>query len=165
MNEINYGGGEILISGNQLASYYLNDKKLVKERFIIHNNVMWYKTGDLGKYSKNRDIVFVGRKDNQIKYHGMRIELEEISNVLLKYDSIVNAVTILYRNNKVNILCSFVVANEIVIENTLKNYLKDFLPTNVIPNAIIQLKTIPINKRGKINTQKLNEECKRYYGK
>ncbi len=165
MNEINYGIGEILISGNQLTSYYLNDKKLIREKFIIHNNVMWYKTGDLGKYSKNQEIVFIGRKDNQIKYHGMRIELEEISNILLKYDSITNAVTILYRKKKVNILCSFIVANEIVLESTLKNYLKDFLPANVIPNAIIQLKTIPINKRGKINMQKLNEECEKHYGK
>ncbi|KAE8896308.1 hypothetical protein PF005_g22204 [Phytophthora fragariae] len=48
----------------------------------------WYKTGDLVKWLPSGDLVFLGRTDAQVKHHGMRIELQEVRNVLLRHSSV-----------------------------------------------------------------------------
>jgi len=86
--------GELLLEGPILAREYLNDEHKTAQAFI--ENPTWvasftdgtstprrmYKTGDLVKYSPDGSIIFIGRKDNQVKFHGQRIELGEIEHQL-----------------------------------------------------------------------------------
>lgn len=79
--------GEIYIAGDGLARGYLNNKELTEKSFIknpfIENKLM-YKSGDLGKYLENGNIICLGRSDNQIKIRGLRIELRRNRNIDIK---------------------------------------------------------------------------------
>ncbi|HDU0748800.1 TPA: amino acid adenylation domain-containing protein, partial [Staphylococcus pseudintermedius] len=85
-----YCEGSLYIAGRGLADGYLGDKKLTEEKFFIHpqKQIRLYSTGDLGRYLSNGEIEFLGRKDNQVKIRGHRIELGEIKHVLMKQQGI-----------------------------------------------------------------------------
>ncbi|MCT6647303.1 AMP-binding protein, partial [Enterococcus faecalis] len=74
---------------------YLNDEKLNKEKYKVLENTgeRIYRTGDVGYYLPNGDIIFCGREngDSQVKIHGHRIELSEIKSILLENTNIESA--------------------------------------------------------------------------
>lgn len=83
--------GEICISGSGLAERYHNNEKLTKEKFCVLQqpfNKTVYRTGDIGVVDGNGKLLYVGRNDNQIKFHGHRIELEEIEATILSTDKV-----------------------------------------------------------------------------
>lgn len=75
--------GELYIGGQGVSLGYLNNEQLTNELFINNpfGNGRIYKTGDLVKKDKNGNIVFIGRKDRQVKINGFRIELEEVESI------------------------------------------------------------------------------------
>ena len=86
--------GEMYIGGPGLAvGYWLNDE-LTNKKFINTKYGRLYKTGDLGQFDVNNDIIIKGRKDNQIKINGIRIELEEIESLVLSLSYIKKACVI-----------------------------------------------------------------------
>ncbi|SDJ55952.1 amino acid adenylation domain-containing protein [Pedobacter sp. ok626] len=96
--------GEIFIGGEGVAAGYLNRIELTKERFITdtfgHNpDGKLYKTGDLGKFLENGEILYQGRIDQQIKIRGHRIELGEIETLLAEQKEIKQAVVIAKEDN------------------------------------------------------------------
>ena len=98
----------------------------------------------------------LGRKDNQIKLNGYRIELDEISNVLSKFDNIEKCTTVVLNNKK--ICCYFVSQENIKIDiNDIRNYLKEYLPIYMIPTYIYQLDKMPLTVNGKIDKKALPE--------
>ena len=76
--------GEIYLAGVQLARGYLNRAELTAERFIPNpfDGGRMYKTGDLGQWDLNGEILYLGRNDSQVQLHGLRIELGEIENCI-----------------------------------------------------------------------------------
>ena len=89
--------GEILIGGAGLAAGYLHQPELTKEKFINDPfsgkpGSRLYKTGDLGKFTPEGEIICLGRSDQQVKIRGHRIELGEIENVLNELKDVKQAV-------------------------------------------------------------------------
>ncbi|NER25248.1 MAG: amino acid adenylation domain-containing protein [Symploca sp. SIO1C2] len=83
--------GEICISGEGLASGYTNEQQLSKEKFVdndFDSFPILYKTGDLGCWTPEGNILFLGRNDHQIKINGYRVDPYEISNVLNKHPDV-----------------------------------------------------------------------------
>lgn len=70
--------GELYIGGLGLAKGYVGAPELTDKAFIEENGERWYKTGDLGYFLPDGNMIFAGRMDNQIKLNGYRIELGEI---------------------------------------------------------------------------------------
>ena len=92
--------GEIYIGGIGVALNYWGDTELTNDSFIDHNTLgKLYKTGDLGRWHKDGYVEFVGRKDNQVKLNGYRVELEEISAKLKKLNNIKEAVVTVQKQN------------------------------------------------------------------
>ena len=93
--------GELCLLGPNVGKGYYNDPEKTNEKFVQspHNSSYpdrMYKTGDLVKYNlKDRNLYFVGRKDNQIKHMGYRIELEEIEVALHQLEYISQATKLL----------------------------------------------------------------------
>eukprot|EP00833_Pecoramyces_ruminatium_P017369 jgi/Orpsp1_1/1191401/evm.model.d7180000085497.1 len=158
--------GEIYISGNNVGSGYLNQKKQTDERFIdcpfnINNyRGKMYKTGDLGKWTNDGNIIYLGRIDFQIKVRGQRIELEEIENTVYEIKSI-KFNTVL---NKVNdkgekFLVGYYICHDKFNINgrQIRNYLQKKLPMHMVPNYFIRIETIPLNSNGKLDRRKLPE--------
>ena len=83
--------GEIHIGGERLAAGYLHQPRLTQERFIpdpfrpptpFSPGGMMYRSGDLATVNSNNDMVYLGRKDDQVKVRGVRVETAEISAAL-----------------------------------------------------------------------------------
>jgi hypothetical protein len=88
--------GEIHVGGIGLAQGYWRDKERTEERFILHPRTgeRLYRTGDWGRWLPNGDIEFLGRRDQQVKVHGYRVELGEIEAVLERHADVQQAVVV-----------------------------------------------------------------------
>lgn len=85
--------GELWIGGIGVAKGYFNEEKLTNNQFVLYENEVWYKTGDLGMYNEDDNIEFIGRKDTQVKLNGYRIELGEIENNAKSNEYVNNAIS------------------------------------------------------------------------
>ena len=149
------GIGEIGLIGPNLSIGYLNDEEKTKQSFVTIEQKTVYKTGDVG-FIKDNLIFYLGRNDNQVKLNGYRIELEEISNVLLTHPSIINATTIpLTTSGVTKKIISYIIISEDLIHlnysEILKTYLLNHLPSYMIPSEFIAIKEFPLNSNYKID--------------
>lgn len=149
--------GQIAISGKSVGNGYLNDSVKTNERFVYINSKRYYLTGDTG-YFKDDMLYFCGRDDNQIKYKGYRIELDDIKENIERLKYIEKAVVIpIKKDNKVVKLVAYVkLKKDDVIVTKIKEDLSKLIPNYMIPN-IITLNQFPININGKLDTKKLEE--------
>ncbi len=115
-----------------------------------------YKTGDLAKYNENHELIFVSRKDYQIKHMGHRIELGEIEQHIQMLEGITNACCI-YDQEVEKIVLSYIGIKE---TKEVKAYLKGKLPRYMIPNVVRKLENMPLTANGKINRHLLKEMYK-----
>ncbi|ORX47671.1 acetyl-CoA synthetase-like protein, partial [Piromyces finnis] len=108
--------GDIYISGYSISEGYLNLENLNKNKFIYcpFNGRKMYKTGDIGKWTPDGRIVYIGRKDFQVKIHGQRIELEEIENTIKEIKGIDYATVI--TRVKENLIDKYLIAYYIIKE-------------------------------------------------
>ena len=149
--------GEIYIGGDGLARGYLNRPDLNTEKFIQHPfkpEERLYRTGDLAKWLPDGNIEYLGRIDDQVKIRGYRIELGEITSVLLKHP-LVNGGIVIARaiNGQDKELIAYFTGN--VESFVLRDYLKEKLPSFMVPNYFLQLNEIPLTSNGKINKKVL----------
>lgn len=157
--------GELCVSGINLARGYLNDESLTREKFInnpFEPNSLLFKTGDLVKRLPDGNLVFIGRRDNQIKIRGYRIEIDEIVNIILQFPEIEQCVVLIHAdqsNNKIIVaylkLQSGDISKDITLNN-LKSYLKEQLPSYMIPSVFIIIDAIPLTENGKVNKELLS---------
>lgn len=151
--------GEICIRGTSLTLGYYKNFDKTKEVFIQNpKNELYpeliYCTGDLGKYNELGELLFVSRKDNQIKHMGHRIELGEIEIVANMMDEMKSACCI-FDERKKKIVLYYV--GEISTAR-VASYLKGKLPRYMIPNVIEALEEMPLTANGKINRVFLKEK-------
>lgn len=150
--------GELCFRGSFLALGYYNDWDKTGGAYIQNpfNNEfpeLIYKTGDIVKYNQFGELLYVGRKDNQIKHMGNRIELGEIeSNILLLQEVQICACILDVVRDR--IICYY--EGTIGIDE-IKNYCKSKLPQYMIPNNFVKVDAIPLNANGKIDRRKLAE--------
>lgn len=155
--------GEICIRGTSLTMGYYNNPEKTAEAFVQNPlNTAYpeliYRTGDIGKYNEYGELVFVSRKDYQIKHMGHRIELGEIEvNVNMMPE--IKLSGCIYDNVKGKIVLYYVGDIE---TGELTKALKDKLPRYMIPNYVKKLDEMPLTPNGKINRvflkQKYQEE-------
>lgn len=143
--------GEIIISGDSIFNGYSN---VNKDCFVSIDNIKYYRSGDIG-YVSNGDVYCVGRRDNQVKIHGNRVELDEISNEINKIKYIKDSV-VLYKKE----LYAFVIKNGNVSEETIKQELARVFPNYMIPHRIEFISDFPIKESGKIDFKKMLENIK-----
>ncbi|WP_202704399.1 non-ribosomal peptide synthetase, partial [Flavobacterium sp. UGB4466] len=151
--------GEICVGGDGLAKEYLNQGVLTEEKFIAHPFIpgkLIYKTGDIGKWLPDGNIEFIGRKDNQVKIRGHRIELGEVENALLKQSEIEDALVLALENkNGEKEIVAYVVTSENYNVVTLRKALKEIISDYMIPSYFIQLESFPLNSNGKVDKKAL----------
>jgi len=151
--------GELIIAGDHVSVGYFKSEEINKQKFFISNGKRAFKTGDI-VYFEDGMFFCKGRNDDQIKMHGFRIELSEISNVLRKNELLVDAVTVpLKRNNEVKKIISFVIVKTSIDAKELKKIIDPFLakalPDYMIPGDIVIVKEFPYSASHKIDKAKL----------
>jgi len=155
--------GEIYIGGYGLARGYLNQPALTAEKFIPNlfngeRGGRLYKTGDLARYLPDGAIEFLGRTDYQVKISGYRIELEEIEVVIAQHSTVrETVVTVLEDEPGDKRLVAYVVCNQGQIPGTdeLHRFVKEKLPTYMVPSAFVILDALPQTPNGKVDRRAL----------
>lgn len=157
--------GEIVIIGDTVAAGYFNNNEATLKAFLtVNKNGIQhkaYKSGDRGFCDRSGILHYVGRKDNQIKLNGYRIETGDIEKNILKLEMVTNAAVVpKYKDAKVRYLAAFVTLNANKGEereniSLLKNRLREILPDYMIPKKWHILDTLPMNANGKIDKKKL----------
>lgn len=153
--------GQLYIGGSCLAAGYVNSPELSREKFIENPFVPGekiYKTGDKAKFTSYNSIVYEGRMDNQVKINGYRIEMGEIEKYLLKHQKVNEALVIKKNNENGNdYLCAYITGEQDITPFELQNFLKEYLPSYMIPGHILYLKEFSLNQNGKIDKKQLPE--------
>lgn len=150
--------GELYIAGKGLANGYLNLSELSSETFFHHEilNKRVYKTGDMVKLREDGQLLYLGRKDFQVKIRGMRIELKEIENTMLQHPSVKSAVVVARKDSLEDYsLNLYYEANSKLSEEEITQFLQEQLPAAMIPQFVMQIDEIPVTKHGKVNTASL----------
>jgi D-alanine--poly(phosphoribitol) ligase subunit 1 len=151
---------EIVIVGPNVSLGYLNRDDLNKTKFIKINGQRAFKTGDLG-YFKDEMLFCKGRNDDQIKLHGYRIELNEITAKIEELNTVVKAETIaLKRNEEVKKIVSLVEVEHLEkapTKESILKYLAKSLPIYMIPSDIKFIEKMPLNQNGKADKKALQE--------
>ena len=159
--------GELCIGGPGIARGYLDRPKLTEEKFIVNpfleksgpeSGKRLYRSGDMARFLENGDIEFLGRADDQIKIRGYRIELGEVYSTLKEYPAIRDAFADIYTddNGDKKIVAYFIPEDSQPIALAeLRNYMKDQLPSIMVPAVFIQVDKIPITINGKVDRKAL----------
>lgn len=163
-NPVKHGEvGEIYISGTCVTLGYFNNHEKTNEAFVQNPTNKFYpelvyKTGDLAKYNKHGELVFVSRKDSQIKHMGHRIELGEIEAAVSTNDYVHRACCV-YEHNKKKIFVFYI--GDIVSTELLK-YLKNLLPRYMLPAVCEKLDVMPLTSNGKLDRKLLATKASEY---
>lgn len=145
--------GELCITGRQVGNGYVN---IVSESFTQDSDEVEYHSGDIAYYNEEGDIIIVGRKDRQVKINGNRVELDEITKVIERYLNLMCTVIYIHKEDK-DILGAYVVSDPISKKEKigLDKYLKDRLPSYMIPNYFVFDNNLPLTSNGKIDEKKI----------
>jgi len=153
--------GELCVRGTSLAMGYYNDPEKSNKVFVQnplnrHYSEIIYRTGDIAYWNEYGEVMFVGRKDFQIKHNGYRIEPGEIENAILG-TGLIKTTCVVYDNYKKEIVMFYESDTELNFGDFRKNMLQ-FVPKYMIPTKHIKVEQMPINANGKTDRLKLNKE-------
>ncbi len=150
--------GEIFIAGEGVARGYLNNPELTEMKFFevnLSGNKGIYKSGDVGRFLEDGNIVLSGRSDDQIKLRGFRIELTEIENCLKNYDTINSAAVVSLGEGNTTEIAAYFTSNEKIESEDLKQFLSVHLPDYMIPSYFMQMGNFPVTANGKVDKKSL----------
>ncbi|WP_295433052.1 amino acid adenylation domain-containing protein [uncultured Thiodictyon sp.] len=148
--------GELCLIGPNVAAGYFNDEVRTASTFLTLTDSKrfmkrMYRTGDLVREDRG-DLWFVGRKDNQIKHMGYRIELEEIENALVTIPQVRQAAVIYRRDHAAyGKLVGFVDCWETADSAAILSALRDLVPDYMIPSRLVAMAELPKNANGKVD--------------
>lgn len=153
--------GEIYIRGTCVTLGYYNNKEKTDEAFLQNpiNSAypeLVYRTGDLGRYNSYGELVFVSRKDSQIKHMGHRIELGEIEAASLTCESLRQTCCVYDDENK-KIVMFYTGDME---EADVLKYMRGLLPRYMLPAKCIRLDKMPLTPNGKLDRKGMREQAK-----
>jgi len=149
------GVGELILSGDQLTTGYHRNEAKTAEQFFTKDGTLHYRTGDLVSVSETGNYLFHGRKDQQVKIDGYRVELGEIEHHLRTFCQTDQAVVVTQANSAGTVsLHAFLVGYSGDLK-TLRRYLTEQLPSYMQPTSITPLDAFPLNDNGKIDRKRL----------
>ncbi|MFE9203225.1 amino acid adenylation domain-containing protein [Micromonospora sp. NPDC007230] len=145
--------GELYVAGTQLARGYLRRPGLTAERFrpcpYGPPGERMYATGDLARWRPDGTLEYLGRRDDQVKVRGMRIELGEVEAALLAHPDVRAAAAAVRTDSGEPRLVGYLVGP--AHEDSVRAELARELPAHLIPAALVRLDTLPLTPNGKLD--------------
>jgi amino acid adenylation domain-containing protein len=155
--------GELYIGGIAVGRGYFNRPELtasvfIPDPFCAEPGARFYKTGDMGKYTPEGQIDFLGRLDDQVKVRGYRVELSEIESRIAEHSKVQQTVVLARgKEGADKQLVAYVVSSapgpELIEE--LKAKLRGQLPSYMVPSIFMVMESFPLNRNGKIDRKAL----------
>jgi D-alanine--poly(phosphoribitol) ligase subunit 1 len=155
--------GELCLLGPNVGMGYYNDLERTLASFVQnpYNTTfreIMYKTGDLVRLDPVDGKLYIhGRKDNQIKHMGYRIELEEIENALHRMPYISEAVAIHSNVNGLSRIIAVLAVHQQVEDSQIRHDLRAWIPDYMIPSVFHYESALPKNPNGKVDRKKIKE--------
>jgi amino acid adenylation domain-containing protein len=153
--------GELWIGGVQVARGYLNRRELTAERFVDSPFVLGdriYRTGDMARYRNDGAIEFLGRRDDQIKIRGARVELGEIEAAIRTHPRVRQAIAAIRADaDGHQRLVAYLVPGfgQTPTVAEMRAFLAERLPAAMLPSAVVVLEAIPLTSSGKTDRRAL----------
>lgn len=154
--------GELYIGGDGVARGYVNRPELTSARFLpspfAHERL--YRTGDLARWLPDGNIEFIGRKDDQLKIRGFRVEPGEIESALTSHQAVREAVVVARGDGSgTKQLVGYVVLRPggTATNLQLREFLTAQLPSFMVPSHIVALAKLPLTTHGKVDRRSLPE--------
>ena len=155
--------GELLVSSSTQMKEYWNQPALTESK-MVHYNVeegaskRFYRTGDIVKKEEGGQLIFLGRKDRQVKVRGYRVELNEIERIILSLPSIQEAaVYVRKQEDALQIYADIVFGKNTITREEVMNHLAEYLPRHSLPSEIKITQEIPRTGAGKIDYKFLSK--------
>lgn len=146
---------ELIISGGNVGAGYLNNEALSKQKFFEKEGKKFFRTGDLARV-KNNYVYYTGRKDEQVKLNGYRIELNEIKQAIERIEFIEQAECLpIVIEEKVKRIIAFVKTKQTGDTTTIKKLLEQELPVYMIPSEVVVVSEFPYTVSHKVDKQQL----------
>ena len=145
--------GELCVRGTSLSHGYYNNPEKTAQAFVQnplnkYYPELIYKTGDLVKYNERHELIYLCRKDFQIKHMGHRIEIGEIETAVLSLPGMENGCII---NDEASNRIVLFYQSESLTNAEILSSLRQLLPKYMIPNHLEKLPKMPLNANGKID--------------
>ncbi|HYX27924.1 MAG TPA: amino acid adenylation domain-containing protein [Pyrinomonadaceae bacterium] len=153
--------GELYIAGAGVGRSYLNRPDLTAEKFIEREGLRLYRAGDWAKVSFEGRLEFAGRRDQQVKLRGFRVELGEIEAALAKHPSVRECVVVARdlatNSGEDKRLIAYFVPEKPVAANELRAYLAARIPDYQVPSVFVEMQALPLSANGKVDRLRLPE--------
>lgn len=150
--------GEMYVSGSGVSSGYLNHPELNTQRFIdnpLSGVGKIYKTGDLGRWTENGTLEYLGRNDYQVQIRGFRVETGEIETILLRMPEIEKAFVMPFEESPGVMALIVYLQGDEKPSQIIRSNLETTLPSYMVPNRFIWLEQFPLTSNGKIDRKAL----------
>ncbi|MGK3964008.1 amino acid adenylation domain-containing protein [Sorangium sp. So ce118] len=153
--------GEIYLGGPGVARGYLGRPDLTAERFVPDPRApgaRLYRTGDLGRVRPDGAVVYLGRRDHQVKVRGFRVELGEIESALKEYPELREAAVVARERapGDRRLLAYVAFAPGASADaSALRRFLGERLPEHMVPSAFVALPSLPLTPSGKVDRRAL----------
>ncbi|BCX68943.1 non-ribosomal peptide synthetase [Pseudomonas izuensis] len=151
--------GEICVGGVGVGRGYLHDPQRTADAFIDHPTLegRLYRTGDLGRWRADGVIEYLGRRDQQVKLRGHRIELTEIEHRLAQHPNVREAAVLLRETSagEAWLVAYWSAHDESLGSDGLGDHLRTQLPPYMVPAAFVCLEKLPLNANGKVDRKAL----------
>jgi mycobactin phenyloxazoline synthetase len=141
--------GEFWVGGANVAAGYRNDPQLTAERFVEHDGIRWYKTGDMARYWPDGTIEFLGRADDQVQIRGYRVELGEVESALRTVPGVRHAVATVVGASAPKLVAAIAGDPREVGDITAR--VAELLPSYMVPTRTVFCEQIPLTSNGKLD--------------
>lgn len=148
--------GEITFSGVCVGRGYINDPERTAEAFgddPVRPGLRRYRTGDYGHWLPDGRLRFVGRRDEQVKISGVRVEVGEVEAQLLRVPGVRAACVIVMPDGASKRLAGFYSAEQAI--PTVRELLAEQLPVQLVPRTLRWLPEFPLTDNGKVDKRAL----------
>ena len=156
--------GELCLLGPNVGLGYYNDLERTASSFVQnpYNKTfreIMYKTGDLVRLDPADGKLHIhGRKDNQIKHMGYRIELEEIENALHRIEYVSEAIAIHFNSDGLSRIIAVLAVRQHASDDQVRQSLRKLIPDYMIPSVFYYEDSLPKNSSGKVDRKYLKEK-------
>src|SRR5205823_4710376 len=151
----------ILIGGAGVARGYVKRPELTGERFVPdgfsgRKGERLYRTGDRGRYVEGGEIEYLGRRDEQVKFHGYRVGLNEIRTAMKEYEGVRDSVVVVERDEEgQEVMVAYFVSRQEQEAGQMREHLRKRLIAETVPNYFVHLGRMPLTLNGKVNVKAL----------
>ena len=147
--------GEIYLAGPRLARGYRGRPGLTAGRFVADPTgpgERMYRTGDRARWRDDGRLEYLGRRDDQVKVRGHRIELGEVASAVSGHPGVVEAAVVLSEDSATGpALVAYYRAGAAVTPDELHDHVSRHLPGYMMPAAFVELERLPLTANGKLD--------------